>query len=283
VDVSVGPSVSHVALAVGAYLAPLGVPYLPAGPAPGSILKNERAFISFGSQEGLTFPLGVYAYEAGYRKATMLIADYEEGYSFCGHFKKGFVQSGGAVIQEQLVDPYAGDIASYLVNIDKKADFIGFWLVGLASLTLPKRVKEYGLNLPLFFMMSLPVEESVLPQLGDDALGMKSLALYTSLIDTPINKRFVAEYRAKYDEYPIGGYTQEGYVGISVFLEAVRATGGDTTPEKIVEALKTVSVVTPGGIVKMTPERSAISDFYIVEAVKVDGRYAWKPLKKIRR
>ncbi|MFC1980007.1 ABC transporter substrate-binding protein [Chloroflexota bacterium] len=283
VDVVLGPPVAHTSLAVSAYLGKKGVIHLPTSPEPEFMLEQSPlSFIQFGTQEGLSYPLGQYAYEIGYRKASLLTADYEEGYVFCGAFRDGFTEAGGVVIQEQLVDPYTEDIGPYILNIDKSSDVIAAWLVALGSLTYAQRVREYGLNMPLMFVVNLPIAQSVLPQLGDAALGMISTATYTSLIDTPENNRFVNKYREKHGEYPTC-YTMEGYGAVSVYLEAVKITGGDTTPEKIAEALKIVEVDTPKGKITMTPERVGVNNVYIVEATKVDGRYAWKPLKTVRR
>ena len=280
VDVVIGPVLMHTAAAVAAYCGSAGVPHIVFSSNIKDIMNNKTVFLPQGTGRGQVYVCGQYAYEKlGYRTASMLIADYAGGHEFCGGFIDGFEASGGKIIQKQLVPMMEANIAPYIGRI-KEADCVAWWLVGPSSIAFPKQYHQYGLKMPLVYSTALPLEEPQLAQIGDDGLGMISSALYSPEIDTEINRDFVNKYKGRFGEYP-GMAAMECYVAMKLFLEAVKATGGDTGREKIMEALKGVkNLVTPAGTLSMTPERMGIQDQYILECSKKGDRYYWKVLAK---
>ena len=68
-------------------------------------------------------------------------------------------------------------------------------------------------------------EPDVLPAQGKAALGIITGHFYTPQLDSPVNKKFVSEFKAKF-----GGKTPDGF-----------ACQGNDTAEVIVRALKTVN------------------------------------------
>jgi len=60
--------------------------------------------------------------------------------------------------------------------------------------------------------------------------------VYTFVLDTPTNQKFVNAFKAKFKgELPEP--ESETYTGVQVMLKALQATGGDTTPEKLRQAI----------------------------------------------
>jgi len=92
-------------------------------------------------------------------------------------------------------------------------------------------------------------------------------------------RRFVDAYVKKYGYYP-ATLGASGYAATTAFLEAVKATGGDTSPEAIINALHRIKVDTPLGTISYTPEGLAIGDKYIVELIWVGERLDWEPVYK---
>src|SRR5690606_25678401 len=64
-------------------------------------------------------------------------------------------------------------------------------------------------------------------------------------IDTPYNRKFVADYQARFDDYPRLG-SVVGYASLMSIAEALRKAGGTDT-EKLVEALRGLTVDSPFG------------------------------------
>ena len=66
----------------------------------------------------------------------------------------------------------------------------------------------------------------------------------------------------------------------TMFLEAVKATGGNTQYAKIIETLDGMkNFKMPFGMLNMK-DRVGILDEYIFKAVKIGDKVRWKPIKK---
>jgi hypothetical protein len=78
----------------------------------------------------------------------------------------------------------------------------------------------------------------------------------------------------KYNSVP----TAEGIsadVALTLYVEAVKATGGDTSSAKIIEALKKVKVNTPAGAFSFRSDGLGIGDLYIMKVTKLPDRLDW--------
>jgi branched-chain amino acid transport system substrate-binding protein len=280
VDVILGPVLLHTGEAVGAYLEGQRIPHIWVASSP---YETERSvdFMPYPVVVSQCPYLGHYAYDVlGYKAASLLYSDYAYPHAVMDGFKAGFSEKGGIVIQEQPVPMEELETPPYIVAIDKTADCVVTLLVGPASINFPRQAKEYGLNIPILIAHCSPYEEPVLAGIGDAGLGMIGLDVYTPLIDTPENKKFVEDYSSKYGLVP-GFQSMTVYQAATLYLEAVKATGGDTSFEKISEAMKGLEFATPQGVTKISPKGRGIIDVYILEVVKIDDRYAWKPIHKI--
>jgi ABC-type branched-subunit amino acid transport system substrate-binding protein len=62
-------------------------------------------------------------------------------------------------------------------------------------------------------------------------------------------------------------------------IEALKATGGDTSPEKLRQALLSVKFESPFGPVSFDPKTGVRNmDMHISKVVKQDGEYLWQPI-----
>ena len=81
------------------------------------------------------------------------------------------------------------------------------------------------------------VDEGILKNMGDEALGVYSASWYTAAIDTPDNKRFVEAMQAEYKVTP-GFYTAGTYTSGLLLEEALKASRADSrTSAAFVRAL----------------------------------------------
>ena len=74
------------------------------------------------------------------------------------------------------------------------------------------------------------------------------------------------------------GHDFLGYLDMSLALAALKATGGDTSPEKLCDALKKVKVDSPAGAVTFGTNRYAAPTMYIIQISKKDSQYYYKIL-----
>jgi len=65
-------------------------------------------------------------------------------------------------------------------------------------------------------------DEHVLPQLGDETIGVIGAHHYPAALDTPANRRFRAAFEKKYNRTP-SFYSENCYTGARVVAEAAKA------------------------------------------------------------
>ena len=78
-------------------------------------------------------------------------------------------------------------------------------------------------------------------------------------------------------------YEAAGYAAATVFVEAVKATKGDTETKKLVSAMRNVNIDTPEGRISFSPRGIAIGDELIVQVVKENCMYETKILKTYKQ
>jgi ABC-type branched-subunit amino acid transport system substrate-binding protein len=133
--------------------------------------------------------------------------------------------------------------------------------------------------MPLIIPAANVLTPQLLAGIGEKSLGMVGSQLYTSLIDTDINKTYVENFTKKYGFVPTS-LSVISDVALSVYLEAVKATNGDTSSAKINEALLKVKAVTPAGTFSFMPNGLGVADLYITKVVKTPDRYDWGVIEK---
>ena len=281
VDVILGPLMDAAGFAVADHAAKSRTPNITFHSHVREVVESgDHVFQWPGTTPGMGYFLGLYAYdELGYRTATVIRPDSAEGEDIPGGCIIGFEERGGTTVQNQAFPPDGMDFAAYLTAM-KEADCCIFWHYGGLATLLVKQYYDYGLKMPLLIPIFDPLGIGVqLAELGDICLGMVGSDFYSPLIETDINKRFVDAFHKKYGYYPCP-LNAGGYIAVTMFLEAAKATGGDTSHEAIIDALYKIKIDTPAGTYSFQPSGLGIGDFYICEVTKIGDRYAWKPIHK---
>ena len=219
-------------------------------------------------------PFGEYAAKTlGYKKIVAIGIDYAFGWEVIGGFQKTFEENGGQIIQKLWAPLGTTDFAPYLSQIKRDADAVFALMVAQSSLRFPKQYQDAGLKgkFPLIGG-GTTFDEFVLPSLGDEAIGGMTPLQYSAALDTPINKKFVAEYRKKYGKVP-SYFSETSYTSTRWIAEAAKAVGGDVeNREKFLEALRKVEIPdSPRGPVKLDAHGNPIQNIYIRKVERKDG------------
>jgi branched-chain amino acid transport system substrate-binding protein len=91
-------------------------------------------------------------------------------------------------------------------------------------------------------------------------------------IDTPVNKKFVAAYQAKYHDYPRLG-SVVGYSALMSIADGLKKSGGSTDPDKLAAAFKGLSVDTPFGPITYRPQdNQSTMGAYVGTTAQKDGK-----------
>jgi len=278
VSMLIGPVMTHTKLAVGDYMAKAGVPHL--APHFNELVMSERewSFMAGGSSEQLCGTMGYHAYqEMGLRTLSVVTVDASDGREFYRAFKQGYEKAGGQIIQEQYAPRPCPDFAPYLVNL-KDADAVAAWLVDIDSIRFLGQYHEFGIRqrMPVvaifhgsFFQMF--ILDALPPEAADASIGEQCATTYIPALETDVNKRFIEAFKEKFGYIP--EQTEAGsYMVAQLALKALEATGGDTTPEKLRQAILGVDFESPSGRIRFDPEtRFLIRDVYIAKIDKIGG------------
>jgi branched-chain amino acid transport system substrate-binding protein len=285
IQVMLGPIFSPSNAAVTDYLAKGGggIPSISIFGQPSDNLKtgNELSFIPAGmfSMEG--YLLGKYCSETlGYKTANAINLEDTTGHELQKGFTQGFSEGGGKVLTTQYVPIDTVDFSSYLTTL-KPADCTYNWIFGNGTGPFIKQYHDYGLTAPLVMTMADDLQEPVMQELGDLAVGIVGSDHYLSTVDNPSNKKFVDLYQKLYPGELPNMDSYGGYTAVMMFLNAVKATKGDTSPDALKKAMSTMTWDTPIGPVTMSAYDSVFigtADFYIGKTELVDGNYRWMPI-----
>ena len=277
VHVLAGGLFAHVGYALAPKVDQLKIPMLYPVMAPDDLTQRKPA--KWVVRNGWTssqpnHPFGEYvAKTLGYKKVVTIAIDYAFGWEQVGGFQKTFEESGGQVIQKLWAPLNTTDFAPYLSQIRRDADAVFALMVSISALRFPKQYEDAGLKAKLPLLGGgTTFDEFVLPSLGDESIGGISALIYSAAIETPVNKRFVAEYRKKYGKVP-SYYSEVCYTTGRWINEAAKAVGGDVEDrDRLLAALRKVEIPdAPRGPIKLDAHGNPIQNIYIRKVEKKGG------------
>jgi len=157
----------------------------------------------------------------------LIAPDYSAGAEVIRGFKTAFEAGGGKIAGE--AKPAFGktqDYQPFLTGIQSsgaKATFCFF--AGAEAIAFVKQYAQFGLasSIPLYGSGFLTEGSAVLAAQGDAAVGIQTTLHYTSELDNPANKDFVAAWKAKFRDAP-AVYAVQGWDAASVLNRALAAT-----------------------------------------------------------
>ena len=210
-------------------------------------------------------PFGEYAAKTlGYRKVAVIASDYAFGWEVVGGFQRTFEESGGQVVQKLWAPLGAMDLAPFIAKLRRDADAVLTMIAGASTIQFMKQYEEAGLKGKIPLIAGGPaVDEALLPSMGDEAIGVISPLIYSGALDTPANRRFAREYRAKFGKVP-SYFAETNYTSGRWINEAVRSLAGNVEDrEKMLAALRKVEIPdAPRGPVKLDGYGNPIQNVY---------------------
>lgn len=278
VHMLVGVILSNVAYALVPYIEAQTIPTMYPINSADDLTQRKRPkwLIRTGfSAGGNMHPFGEYAAKTlGYKKVVTIGLDYAFGWETVGGFHKSFEDNGGQIVQKIWVPLNVQDYAPYLGQIRKDADAVFVNALGRWTLLFAKAYSDSGLKgkVPLIAGGTYS-DEHVLPQMGDESLGVISAHHYSAALDTPANRRFRAAFEKAYNRVP-SFYSENCYTGARILSEAIKAVGGRVEDRPaFMGALRTVEVGdAPRGPVKMDAHGNPTQNIYIRKVDRVNGQ-----------
>ena len=273
--------IGGVLASTGYALAPLSTElktvYIPSIPAADDLTQRQAdkypLLIRTGwSSSQPTHPMGQWACDQGYKKITIVAADYAFGYEQAGGFQKAFEDCGGKIIQKIWPPLGNKDFGPFIPTIKPDADAVFSLMVGPMSAQFPKQLRASGYKKPIVGG-GTSYDEFALPFMGDEVIGDVSSLQYSAALETPKNEAFVKAYRAKYGKVP-SYFSESNYTTAQLIDETIKKSGGKWPgPEAFVKTMASLKVDAPRGPVSFDDMRNPIQNIYIkkVEKKKMFG------------
>jgi branched-chain amino acid transport system substrate-binding protein len=288
VDMVIGPLKMEVRSAAAAVCNEYGVPIIaPCPHQPDEVAKYSNLFALEGPLTGAgqisyMAGLGSYANQVlGYKTTVTFAPDFLFGHTVTDSTMAGFTEKGGRVLSQSWIPFGTMDFTPYLMTLTtgEKPDVVTIFCVGPNdALTIHKQYREMGLNLPVIAPEFGGVMV-VLQELGANIVGDIASCAYIPAIDNAVNKKFVKDFEEK-NGRPPGCFNCEGYTAMSVFLNALEATNGDASHEKIIAALEKTKMETPYGHIEIGPDRLVRMNMQIFKVVESGGGVACDIISK---
>jgi branched-chain amino acid transport system substrate-binding protein len=280
VDLITGVQGSNIALATLNYVKQSKAFLLVSG-AGTDALTWERVpylFRSSISSWQLCHPMAEWIYDTISHDMVVISEDYAGGHDVASEIEGPYVAKGGKITKEIFVPISVTDYSPYLTvirSLDPKIVY-DFSTGGTHVIRFVQQYAEAGIKAKLAGFAGLADATTVDAQ-GKAALGVITSTIYSDTLDNPVNKKFVAAYRAKIKEYP-NLFSDYGYVSMQVIDETLKATDGDTSnKDKLAEAMAKVKFEAPRGPFRFDPvTHNPIQNVYFTEEQQEGDRIVGK-------
>ena len=209
-----------------------------------------------------------------YRKVATIGMDYAFGYETIGGFQRVFEEGGGQIVQKIWTPLNTNDFAPFLAQVRRDADAVLALFVGRLALQFLKQYEESGLKAKLPLLGGgTTTDESVLPQMGDEALGTLTALHYSQALDTPANQKFAKAFEAKAGKIP-SYYSEATYTNARWIVEAVKLAGGKVEDrDAMLAALRKVDLKESArGPLRIDTHGNPIQNIYVRRVERVNGR-----------
>ncbi len=231
-------------------------------------------------------PMGGWVAKHVAKEVFQIAPNYQAGKDMMAAFRETFVPAGGKVVGEDYPKFGETDYAPYLTKIKQSgAKAVFAFFSGTDAVNFVKQYDEFGLKGSIKLTgAGFLTEPDVLPAQGKSALGVITGHFYTPLLDNPVNKKFVAEFKQRFGGKTPDGFACQGYDTAEVIVRALKAVGGNTQDkEKLVEAIAKTEFDSPRGRFRFDPKTHNVIQpyIYVREVREVVGGLNNVPIDKV--
>ena len=276
VHVIIGPLAAFEALAINDYVKQVKVPVISPSAAAEDLTQrspNPWFVRAVGSSAQPNQPFGEYAAKTlKYKRIATIGDDFAFGHETTAGFQRAFEDAGGKVVQKLWPPLVSPDYGTYIAQLKSNVDVIFIGFAGSNGFKFFKQYKEYGGQTPILGGMTA-IDEALLQQMGDEALGVISTCWYSAQIDTATNKKFVDGMNRDYKVDP-GFYAAATYTNGAVLEAALtRISAKIEDKTALMAALRASNKVdTARGPVSFDKYGNVIGNVYIRKVEKKGGK-----------
>ena len=224
--------------------------------------------------------VGLYMNQKGVKTAFLIGPNYAAGKDMLEGVAATFK---GQVIGRELTRwPDQLDFSAELSKARAaKPDAIFAFYPGGAGIQFITQYAQSGLKGQIPLYTAFTIDELSLPRLKDLAVGIPGAQQWVNDLPNEANKRYVADYKAKYKLSPsfYGSQTYDAAVLIDSGLKAVN--GDMTKKDDLRKALEKADFKSVRGNFKFGPNHIPIQSFYLQDVVKQGDDYVLKTVATI--
>ena len=224
--------------------------------------------------------VGLYMNQKGVKSAFLIGPNYAAGKDMLEGVKATF--KGQIVGQELTRWPDQLDFSAELSKARAaKPDAIFAFYPGGAGIQFVTQYAQSGLKGQIPLYTAFTIDELSLPRMKDLAVGIPGAQQWVNDLPNEANKKFVADYKAKYKASP-SFYGAQTYDALALLENAVVAVKGDLTKkDEMRKAMEKADFKSVRGNFKFGPNHIPIQNFYLQDVVKQGDEYVLKTVATI--
>ena len=235
-----------------------------AGPSPLAGKDCHKNFVSMSWQDDQTPEgMGKYMQDAGVKSVYLVAPNYQAGKDMMSGFKRHYK---GEVVAEVYTKLGQSDFQAELSTLRaSKPEATFVFQPGGMGINFVKQWHQAGMEQVSKLYTVFTVDNLSLPALKETALGVVSTQTWSPDLDNEMNRRFVADYKAKFGGYP-SFYAAQAYDTMMAIDHAATKAGSSDT-EAMRAALAAGGIPTTRGELAMNSNQFPIQNVYLREAV----------------
>ncbi|AMN44501.1 ABC transporter substrate-binding protein [Rhodoplanes sp. Z2-YC6860] len=224
--------------------------------------------------------VGLYMNQKGVKTAFLIGPNYAAG--------KDMLEGVAATFKGQIIGreltrwPDQLDFSAELSKARAaKPDAIFAFYPGGAGVQFVTQYAQSGLKGQIPLYTAFTIDELSIPRLKDLAVGIPGAQEWVNDLPNAENKKFVADYKAKYKLAP-SFYGAQTYDAAYLIDSALKATKGDTAnKDALRKAMEKADFKSVRGGFKFGPNHIPIQNFYLQDVVKDGDDYRLKTVATI--
>lgn len=147
-------------------------------------------------------------------------------------------KTGKTVVSENYPPLGTNDYAPYVQKVlDSGAEALWVPLAGRDAVNFGRQAGQFGLLAHVFTAGVNFMTDTTVKTLGDMTKGIGAVINYSSTLDTPQNKKFVADWARKYPGSEPTNFEGETYIAMQVILQAVHKAAS-VKPQDLAKAME---------------------------------------------
>ena len=224
--------------------------------------------------------VGLYMNQKGVKTAFLIGPNYAAGKDMLEGVASTF--KGQIVGRELTTWPSQLDFSAELSKARAaKPDAIFAFYPGGAGIQFVTQYVQKGLKGQIPLYTAFTIDDLSLPRLKDLAVGIPGAQQWVNDLPNAANKKYVADYKAKYKINP-SFYGSQTYDAAALIDSGLKAVKGDMTKKDALrKALEKADFKSVRGNFKFGPNHMPIQNFYLQDAVKDGDEYRMKTVALI--